>query len=267
MGRQRAGRSVGSTGTGQAPTACRQQEQQVLHHFICLPSTPVFGSLPKFCHLVCHKLSHLLTLVINSELPIFSQDLFPGVSEPTQAAKVLRNYPYSLIHRDVISPPVVIPGFHCYWVWRRAVTREGYEVTPLCCIIGLNPGRSMCDLLRNHFSCIKINVSSVREKAGRCCRVKISSHPPPPKKKTQQKTDPRLPAQHLCQQACNSKLLCRQLRFYYESCLAAAFLQGSKKSQFLHKNRFPPGIWYKKGWRPQIKQKEALIAFLAFTRF
>lgn len=187
MGRQRAGRSVGSTGTGQAPTACRQQEQQVLHHFICLPSTPVFGSLPKFCHLVCHKLSHLLTLVINSELPIFSQDLFPGVSEPTQAAKVLRNYPYSLIHRDVISPPVVIPGFHCYWVWRRPVTREGYEVTPLCCIIGLNPGRSMCDLLRNHFSCIKTNVSSVREKAGRCCRVKISSPPPPQKKPNKNK--------------------------------------------------------------------------------
>lgn len=42
-GRQRAGRSVGSTGTGQAPTACRQQEQQASQHFICLPPTPVIS--------------------------------------------------------------------------------------------------------------------------------------------------------------------------------------------------------------------------------
>jgi len=65
---------------------------------------------------------------------------------------------HALIHRAVVSLPVVIPGFHCYRVWRRPVTGEGYEITPLGCVIGLDPGRSMRDLLRNHFSCIKTDV-------------------------------------------------------------------------------------------------------------
>ena len=38
------------------------------------------------------------------------------------------------------------------------MTGEGYEITPLGCVIGLDPGRSMRDLLRNHFSCIKTDV-------------------------------------------------------------------------------------------------------------
>lgn len=102
------------------------------------------------------------------------------------SSKALRSYSHSLIHRDIISLPVVIPGFHCYWIWRCPVTGEGYEVTPLCCIVRLNPGRSVCDLLRNHFSCRKTNVSSVREKVAESELVLKKTHKTKPKQKSKQ---------------------------------------------------------------------------------
>lgn len=99
--------------------------------------------------------------MINSELlnplQVFKTTFFFFVYPNPEKQQGTQIYSHSLVHRNVISLPVVIPGFHCYWVWRCPVTREGYEVTPFCCVVRLDAGRSMRDLLRNHFSCAKTN--------------------------------------------------------------------------------------------------------------
>lgn len=41
------------------------------------------------------------------------------------------------------------------------MTGQRYEVAPLRCVVRLDPGRSVGDLLGNHFSCIKTNMSSI----------------------------------------------------------------------------------------------------------
>lgn len=53
--------------------------------------------------------------------------------------------------------PIVTSGFHSHRIWRGSMSWNGNQATPLCRVIGLDPRRSMCDLLRHHLSYKKYN--------------------------------------------------------------------------------------------------------------
>ena len=48
--------------------------------------------------------------------------------------------------------PIVTSGFHSHGIWRGSMSGNGNQATPLCRVVGLDPRRSMCDLLRHHLS-------------------------------------------------------------------------------------------------------------------